>query len=72
MARSRAQALLACMHLFTVGSTLAYYLPGTYPQEFYLGQSIQGGKAAATLLSITTGGNGGPAVGSRLLTCNPA
>ncbi len=34
----RCAALLLCC----AASTYAYYLPGTYPQEFYMGQHLQG------------------------------
>ncbi len=37
-ARLRCAALLLCC----AASTYAYYLPGTYPQEFYMGQHLQG------------------------------
>lgn len=33
--------LLAALALATVASAAGYYLPGTYPQEFYIGQQLQ-------------------------------
>jgi hypothetical protein len=32
----------AAILLFFVSCSFAYYLPGTYPQEFFLGQTLQG------------------------------
>ena len=34
--------LVAALALATVASAAGYYLPGTYPQEFYVGQQLQG------------------------------
>jgi hypothetical protein len=34
--------LLAALALATVASAAGYYLPGTYPQEFFIGQQLQG------------------------------
>ena len=32
-----------CLLLLAISSySMAYYLPGTYPQEFLLGQTLQG------------------------------
>ena len=35
-------ALVAALALATVASAAGYYLPGTYPQEFFIGQQLQG------------------------------
>ena len=35
--------LAAALLLAWAACCTAYYLPGTYPQEFFLGQNIQGG-----------------------------
>ena len=35
----------ACVVLVAAGCSQAYYLPGTYPQEFSMGQTIQGEQA---------------------------
>ena len=35
--------LAAALLLAWAACCTAYYLPGTYPQEFFLGQTIQGG-----------------------------
>ena len=40
-ARLRCAALLLCC----AASSYAYYLPGTYPQEFYMGQHLQGARS---------------------------
>ena len=42
MAASRVVVALACAYLLAATGCMAYYLPGTYPQEFFMGQSIQG------------------------------
>lgn len=34
--------LVAALALATVASAAGYYLPGTYPQEFFIGQQLQG------------------------------
>ena len=34
--------LLAALALANVASAAGYYLPGTYPQEFFIGQQLQG------------------------------
>lgn len=34
--------LLAALALASVASAAGYYLPGTYPQEFVVGQQLQG------------------------------
>jgi hypothetical protein len=39
--RLRCAALLLCC----AASSYAYYLPGTYPQEFYMGQHLQGARS---------------------------
>ena len=47
--------LLAALALATVASAAGYYLPGTYPQEFYIGQQLQGetlSKMRASLLRV--------------------
>ena len=41
--------LLAALALATVASAAGYYLPGTYPQEFYIGQQLQGERRSATV-----------------------
>lgn len=35
-------ALVAALALATVARAAGYYLPGTYPQEFFIGQQLQG------------------------------
>lgn len=37
--------LLAALALASVASAAGYYLPGTYPQEFVVGQQLQGKSA---------------------------
>lgn len=42
MAQSRRLVFATCLQLLLCWQSLAYYLPGTYPQEFFMGQTIQG------------------------------
>ena len=35
-------ALVTALALTVVAQAAGYYLPGTYPQEFFIGQQIQG------------------------------
>lgn len=45
--------LLAALALATVASAAGYYLPGTYPQEFFIGQQLQGKHEHDLLITCT-------------------
>lgn len=45
-------ALRACVLVALACSSHAYYLPGTYPQEFTMGKNLQGGGHGITSLPL--------------------
>ena len=45
--------LVATLALATVASAAGYYLPGTYPQEFFIGQQLQGEPVHVVVISIS-------------------
>jgi hypothetical protein len=52
MERPRPQAhLAALLAALLLGSAAAYYVPGTYPQEYSVGDSVSGARGGALAFS---------------------
>lgn len=45
-------ALAVALTLAVVTQAAGYYLPGTYPQEFFIGQQIQGEERGNSVFTV--------------------